>query len=61
VWPIAGLPEETLRAGGAVAVLNLEPTPYDAGAELTVAAPAGETLAEVERLLLGPHASPGVV
>jgi NAD-dependent deacetylase len=52
VWPVAGLPEETLRAGGRIAILNNEPTPYDAAAALTVARPAGETLAEVERLLL---------
>jgi NAD-dependent deacetylase len=61
VWPVAGLPEETLRAGGAVALLNLEPTPYDGSAVLALPAPAGETLAETARLLLGPHASPGVV
>ena len=61
VWPVAGLPEETRRAGGAVALLNLEPTPYDGVAALAVAAPAGETLAEVARLLLCPHAPPGVV
>jgi NAD-dependent deacetylase len=52
VWPVAGLPEETLRAGGAVAILNREPTPYDDRAALALAAPAGETLAEVARLLL---------
>ena len=52
VWPVAGLPEETLAAGGALAVLNRESTPYDGRAALTLAAAAGETLAEVERLLL---------
>jgi NAD-dependent deacetylase len=52
VWPVAGLPEETLAAGGALAVLNREPTPYDDRAALTLAAAAGETLAEVERLLV---------
>ena len=26
VWPVAGLPAETLRAGGALAILNDEPT-----------------------------------
>jgi NAD-dependent deacetylase len=57
VWPVAGLPEETLRAGGALAILNREETPYDGRAVLTVAAPAGETLAEVERLLLGGQGS----
>ena len=53
VWPVAGLPEETLRAGGRLAILNREETPYDRRAAVTVAAAAGETLAEVERLLLG--------
>lgn len=53
VWPVAGLPEETLRRGGALAILNREPTPYDEEAEITLAAPAGETLAAVERALLG--------
>lgn len=52
VWPAAGLPEETLRGGGRVAILNREPTPYDVDAALTIAAAAGETLAEVERILL---------
>ena len=64
VWPVAGLPEETLRRGGALAVLNREATPYDAEADLTLAAPAAETLAAVERMLLGQAArarAPGVL
>jgi NAD-dependent deacetylase len=52
VWPVAGLPEETLAAGGMVAILNREPTPYDERASLRLDGAAGETLAEVERLLL---------
>jgi NAD-dependent protein deacetylase/lipoamidase len=52
VWPVAGLPDETRRAGGQVAILNREPTPYDDRASLLLAGAAGETLAEVERLLL---------
>ncbi len=51
VWPVAGLPEETLAAGGAVAVVNREPTPYDASAALLVSASAGEALEETARLL----------
>jgi NAD-dependent deacetylase len=51
VWPVADLPSETLRAGGAVAILNREQTPYDERAELVVSAPAGETLTETARLL----------
>jgi NAD-dependent deacetylase len=51
VWPVADLPSETLRAGGAVAILNREQTPYDERAELVVSAPAGEALTETARLL----------
>ena len=29
VWPVAGLPEQTLANGGTVAIVNREPTPYD--------------------------------
>jgi NAD-dependent deacetylase len=52
VWPVAGLPEETLAAGGALAVVNRDPTPYDGRAALVVHAAAGPTLAEAARLLL---------
>ena len=51
VWPVAGLPGDTLRAGGALAILNLEETPYDADALALVRAPSGPTLAEVARAL----------
>lgn len=44
VWPVAGLPEETLGAGGAVAIVNLDETPYDGRAAAVVRAPAGPTL-----------------
>ena len=44
VWPVAGLPDETLRAGGQVAVVNRDPTPYDDEATLVIHAAAGETL-----------------
>ena len=51
VWPVAGLPSETLRAGGAIAIVNGEPTPYDDDAALVVRGRAGEVLASVaERL-----------
>ena len=33
VWPVAGLPGETLGHGGRLAIVNREPTPYDAQAE----------------------------
>ncbi len=45
VWPVAGLPDETLRRGGKLAIVNRDPTPYDARASLVVHAAAGETLA----------------
>jgi NAD-dependent deacetylase len=51
VWPVAGLPGDTLRAGGVVAILNLEETPYDADAAIVVREPCGSTLAAVAREL----------
>jgi NAD-dependent deacetylase len=51
VWPVAGLPEETLAHGGKLAIVNRDPTRYDARAELVVRASAGETLREVPTLL----------
>jgi NAD-dependent deacetylase len=45
VWPVAGLPEDTLRAGGRLAIVNREPTPYDDRASFVVHASAGEILA----------------
>jgi NAD-dependent deacetylase len=51
VWPVAGLPGDTLRAGGALAIVNLDETPYDADALVVVRAPSGPTLAGVAREL----------
>lgn len=51
VWPVAGLPADTLRSGGSVAILNLEETPYDADATTVVREPSGPTLAEVAQAL----------
>ena len=45
VWPVAGLPGETLRAGGRLAIVNREPTPYDDRASFVAHASAGEILA----------------
>jgi NAD-dependent protein deacetylase/lipoamidase len=53
VWPVAGLPGDTLRAGGVVAILNLDETPYDADAVIVVREPSGPTLAAVARELAG--------
>jgi NAD-dependent deacetylase len=45
VWPVAGLPEETLAHGGTLAIVNRDPTPYDRQAHLVIHAGAGATLA----------------
>jgi NAD-dependent deacetylase len=51
VYPVAGLPRETIAAGGTVAIVNRGATPFDAHAAVTVDAGAGETLrALAERL-----------
>jgi NAD-dependent deacetylase len=47
VYPVAGLPADTLNAGGKLAIVNRDPTPYDGEAELVVRAPAAATLAAV--------------
>src|SRR5439155_26718136 len=44
VYPVAELPLETLRAGGALAIVNRGPTALDGRAELKIDASAGETL-----------------
>ena len=44
VYPIAGLPLETLAAGGSLAIVNRGSTPFDSRAAVTVDAAAGETL-----------------
>ena len=47
VYPVAALPEETLEAGGALAIVNKGPTPYDGRAELKLEGSAGEILGAV--------------
>ena len=47
VYPVAGLPDETLAAGGALAIVNRGRTPYDSLAAVKVDAGAGETLRNV--------------
>lgn len=44
VFPAAGLPVETLRTGGALAIVNDEPTPLDDLAEVVVRARAAAAL-----------------
>ncbi|HLK45422.1 MAG TPA: NAD-dependent deacylase [Acidimicrobiales bacterium] len=56
VWPVAGLPEETLRRGGRVAVVNREPTPYDDRATVVIHADAGPVFEELRLVLLGERA-----
>src|SRR3954447_20070106 len=36
VWPVAGLPEETLAHGGKLAIVNRDGTPYDGRADVVV-------------------------
>jgi NAD-dependent deacetylase len=47
VYPIAGLPEETLAAGGSLAIVNRGRTPYDRRAVLRIDGSAGEILPAV--------------
>ncbi len=47
VYPIAGLPEETLAAGGKLAIINRGSTPYDGRANLRIDGSAGEVLPAV--------------
>jgi NAD-dependent deacetylase len=49
VWPVAGLPEETIAHGGKLAIVNRDATPYDERAKLVVHDSAGEVLAECLR------------
>jgi NAD-dependent deacetylase len=50
VYPVAALPDETLLAGGALAIVNRGPTPYDGLADLKVDGGAGETLSTLLRV-----------
>jgi NAD-dependent deacetylase len=52
VYPVAGLPEEALAAGAALAIVNKGPTAYDRHADLKIDAAAGETLGAVAATLL---------
>jgi NAD-dependent deacetylase len=47
VWPVAGLPEETLTQGGKLAIVNRGPTVYDHRAAALIHASAAQTLAAV--------------
>ena len=45
VWPVSMLPDETLRGGGQVAIVNRGPTTFDDQAVVKIDEGAGETLA----------------
>ena len=51
VWPVAGLPAETVRAGGCLAIVNDGATPFDDDATVVVRSRAGAVLADLERIL----------
>jgi NAD-dependent protein deacetylase/lipoamidase len=53
VYPVAGLPEETLAAGGQLAIVNKSATPYDGRASLTIDGNAGGVLARTAEALRG--------
>jgi NAD-dependent deacetylase len=55
VYPVAGLPEETLARGGQVAIVDRGTTPYDARAALKIDGSAGAVLARVAEALRGEH------
>lgn len=47
VYPAAGLPDLTLRSGGAVVEVNLEPTPLTGSATVSIRGQSGEILPEI--------------
>ncbi len=51
VEPVAGLPTETVSAGGALAIVNRGPTPFDHLASIRIDGGAGETLSAVAESL----------
>jgi NAD-dependent deacetylase len=58
VWPVAGLPSATIRAGGLVAIVNDEPTGYDADATLVVRGRAADVLRAAADAVADPPVSP---
>jgi NAD-dependent deacetylase len=48
VWPAAGLPEETLSAGGRLAIVTMGKTPYDGYADVKL---TGDVVAELEAVV----------
>jgi NAD-dependent deacetylase len=56
VYPVAGLPLETVKAGGEVAIVNRGETAFDGRAGLRIEARAGELLPQVVDALRQPRA-----
>jgi NAD-dependent deacetylase len=56
VHPVAGLPRETLDAGGELAIVNRGATPFDVHAALRLDGSAGEVLPAVVARLRGQEA-----
>ena len=48
VYPVAGLPQVTRRAGGSLAIVTMGPTPYDSDADVRL---EGDVVDELEALL----------
>jgi NAD-dependent deacetylase len=48
VWPVAELPQVTLEAGGAIAIVTIGPTPYDHRAAVKL---SGDVVAELEAVV----------
>ena len=48
VWPVAGLPEDTLRAGGRLANVTMGETPYDRVADVKL---SGDVVSELEAVV----------
>lgn len=48
VWPVAGLPEQTLRAGGRLAIVTASSTPYDDAADVRL---GGDVVQELQGLV----------
>jgi NAD-dependent deacetylase len=51
VYPVAGLPLETLANGGVLAIVNRGPTPFDGRASVVLDGGAGDTLARLAAAL----------
>jgi NAD-dependent deacetylase len=47
VYPAAGLPEEAVRAGARLVIVNREPTGHDALASVVVHGSAGESMRRI--------------